>query len=127
MSDPSWAIQQAIYAAVSAAVSVPVYDDPPADAALPYLTIGDDTVVPSRTKTEDGHEITVTVHAWSLGRGRKGVKELLSEVYDVLNDKDLSVPGFSVVDVSFEYADSFRDADGLTWHGVARYRVITEE
>lgn len=125
MPDASLPVQAAIFSALSAAVSpVKVYDAVPQNAAFPYLTIGDDTAADAGTKTNQGQEITLTIHAWSQYQGRKEVKELLGKVYDALHEKPLTVPGFSVSMVRFEYSDSFTDADGKTRHGVARYRVI---
>lgn len=127
MADPSWALQQAVYAAVTAAVApIAVHDHPPQESAFPYFTIGEAAGYYDGTKTEDGQEVTVNVHAWSRYRGRKEVKELLGKVYDALHEKPLTVPGFNVSLVRFEFGDSALDEDGLTYHGVHRYRIFIQ-
>lgn len=124
-SDASWPLQQAIYSALDAALSVPVYDDVPQDATFPYVTIGEDTVADRGTKAEAGQEFTVTVHAWSRQRGRKEAKEILGQIYAALHEQALTVTGFGVSLVRFEFADSFLDQDGVTRHAVSRYRIFT--
>lgn len=123
-----WALQQAIYARLSAVVSVAVYDHTPQDVAFPYVVIGeDDTVIPFDTDDSVGAESTINIHVWSRYRGWKEVKEIQREVYQALHRYELSVTGAHVVTVEFDDARTFLDQDGLTRHGVTRFRIITEE
>lgn len=127
MSDPSWPVQMAIHDKVAQAMgTIPVLDAVPENQGFPYLVIGDDTLTAAATKSEDAHQMTVTIHAWSRSPGRKECKTLLAGVYDALHGRDLEIEGYDVTAVRFEYGDSFLDADGRTWHGVARYRIIVE-
>ena len=127
MSDGSWELQQAVYAALDAALSVPVYDFAPSNAAFPYVTIGEATIVDVGTKSHTGTEHTITVHAWSRYRGRKETKQILGQIYDALHEQTLNVSGFGFVMCRLDFSESFMDEDGLTFHGVARYRVVLNE
>ena len=138
-SDASWPLQQAVYTALTGAAAIQalvgnparVYDEvPPEDqaATFPYITIGDDTVVEMGTKTEDISEHTLTLHAWDrTHRGRKVVKQVLDAIKATLHHASLSVTGHTLVLIHFEFGETLQDADGLTWHGIHRYRCIVQD
>lgn len=133
-SDASFPLQQAIYtaltgaAAVTALVGSRVYDEPPESPTFPYITIGDDAVENIGTKTEDISAHELTLHAWDrTHRGRKVVKQVLDAIKATLHHASLSVSGHTLVLIRFEAADTLQDPDGLTWHGVARYRCIIQD
>lgn len=126
-----WALQQAIYSAltgasaVTALVSTRIYDHIPQDSVLPYLVIGDATTLPADTKTTDGAEHTVTIHAWDdVHRGSKTIKQIMDAVVGALDHVTLTVTGFTFVQSNLEFSNTFTDADGLTRHGVQRFRVL---
>ena len=125
-------IQTAIFDRLSAELDVPVYDAVPQaadsgdDSAFPYVTIGDDIVSEWDTDTSTGFDTEVTVHAWTRYRGRREVKLIQEAIYDALHLHSLSIPGWHTVLCLFLTADSFMDADGITRHGVIRFRLVTE-
>ena len=128
MADASWEVQKAIYAALKAALNpVAVYDHVPRRASFPYVTIGEDTAVDAGDKTAEGQDITLTIHAWSRKRGRKEVKQLLGQVRGALHGQPLTVAGYTVRLVRFEFGTTFKDADGVTYHGVQRYRIVVDD
>lgn len=94
---------------------------------FPYITIGDDTNLAWDTDTEFGLESTITIHSWSRHRGRLQVKQIQDAVYESLHDKDLVVNDSHTVLCLYEFSESFLDSDGLTRHGVQRFRVIVED
>jgi len=134
-ADSSWPLQQAIYAALVAAPAIKalagdparVFDDVPETAAFPLISIGDATGADWSSKTTDGLEATITLHVWSRQRGRREVKVILDAVHGVLHNAALSVAGHALALLQFEFAEDFLDEDGLTRHGVARYRALTEK
>ena len=133
MSDSTYAVQAAVRAALvanatfTALVGTRVYDHVPELATFPYVTIGESTAIPFDVKDKTGMEQTLTLHCWSRYRGRKECKDVLSAIYGVLNRATLTVTGHTFVDCLWEFAETYEDPDGLTRHGVARYRVITQE
>ena len=128
--EASWALQKAVFEALTAnadlmsAVSG-VYDHVPADTAFPYVTIGETTVTDWSSKTFDGRVHNLTLHVWSRERGRKEIKEILALTYDTLNGAALSVDGQQLVDLRFDFVQTLLDADGLTFHGIQRFRAVT--
>jgi len=80
MTSASWALQQAIFAkltaseAVSSAVGTRVFDMPPRDTAFPYITIGDGGETNWDTATEPGSQHSLAVHVWSRAGGHQEAK-----------------------------------------------------
>lgn len=126
-----WALQQAVYTRLTGygdltALIDAVYDHVPQNPTFPYVQIGDETAVPFDTHDSIGSEATITIHSWSRYRGKKETKQIQREIYNALHRHALSVSGVTTVDCQWEFADSFIDDDGLTRHGVQRFRVILD-
>jgi len=130
MTDHSQPLQEAIYTALRADAGIKalvgdparIYDNVPQQTTYPYITIGDDTAAEAGAADFDGQEITLTMHAWSQDRGRKEVKDILAAIYAALHDAVMAVTGATHVNLRWEFSDTFRDADGQTYHGVTRFR-----
>jgi hypothetical protein len=103
-----------------------VYDDVPRGAEYPYLTFGQSTLRDWSTGLEEGHEHLLTLHVWSRANGQREAHEIMSAVEAVLHDTALTVTGHHLVNLRHEFSDAMRDADGETYHGILRYRAVTE-
>lgn len=143
MSDHQWEAQKAVYTALRTVAGLialigdgnsperaRVYDNVPqgvwsdASQSFPgYVTVGDATAAEAGTKTTDAQELTITIHTWSRYNGKKELKQIMAAVYAALHDASLSVTGGSVVNLRWEFAESFLDPDGQTRHGVQRFRM----
>jgi hypothetical protein len=122
------AIQQASFDRLSSYPGMPtVYDDVPTGAAFPYVVIGEDTHIPFDTDDSLGSESTVTFHVWSRYRGKKEAKEILGLIYEALTRQALSVVGHDLITIEFDYSDVLLDPDGITRHGVSRFRWLVEQ
>lgn len=134
MADASWPIQKAIFDKLEAVFSdspppvagVTVHDHVPPGTQCPYIAIGEDTAIDRGDKTNPGQETTITLHIWSEYRGRREVKQIMAAIYDALHERDLTVSGQNVVLLRFDFSETFLDPDGLTMHGVVRYRIVTQ-
>jgi hypothetical protein len=126
----SFNLQKAIYAALNGYVtglsgaSVSVYDDVPEGTSYPYVVIGEETAINAGTKNLDGVEHTLTLHVWSGYRGRREIKEIMQSIYSLLHDTAITVTGASLVMIRQEFATTLEEADGITRHGVMRFRVV---
>jgi hypothetical protein len=130
MSDAGWELQKAAFAALDGdaglgALITGVYDHVPPDTGFPYVTVGEATVADESTMAKDGQAHAITVHSWSRGRGRKELKQVMGEVYRILHKSSLTVTGQDFAGMMFEFADTLIDPDGLTYHGVQRFRAVT--
>ena len=129
----AWELQQAIRSRltdsseVASAGVTAVYDHVPQCADFPYVVIGEDSGTPADTDDTLDADHIVTVHTWSRYRGRKQTKKIQQAVYDVLHRQPLSIGNAQFVDCTLESQETFLDADGLTRHGVQRFRILLDD
>ena len=128
MTDFAVTLQTTVYNALLADATLVsavtgIYDFVPEGTAFPYVKVGDQTMVDDGTKNKKGNDFTLMVHAFSRYRGSKEIKEIMSLVYDVLHESSLSVSG-AFNNMRFEFSDIIKENDGLTTHGMQRFRVF---
>lgn len=127
-----WEIQKSIYDELlgyyplTSMVEDRIYDHVPQNTVYPYVSIGDDTSVAWDTDLDNGSETTLTIHVWSRMRGRREVKEVMQQIYAALHKTDLSIVGAHTVFCHFDFSESLLDSDGITRHGVIRFRIIVD-
>ena len=130
MSIGGFALQSTIYSTLSGdsnlttTLGASVFDDVPESTSFPYVQIGEDNVIEFDTKDVNGSETTLTLHIWSEYKGSKETKQIMDRVHDLLHDSSLSVSGFNLINLRFEFGDIMRDPDGKTRHGVMRFRAV---
>lgn len=126
-----WRIQEAIfarlsgYAPLAGRVGGRIYDAVPQDTEFPYVAIGEDDSTAYDDDVNLGADTDLTLHVWSRYEGRKEAKEILQLIYDALNRYPLVVAGAHTVLLDAEYQNTLLDPDGLTRHGVVRFRLLT--
>ena len=134
MSSASWALQTAIFAALSVDANVKsvlgnpprIYDEVPRDAAMPYLVIGDCKESDWSTSTDTGTEHALVLHVWSRARGRKESKLVTATVRDALDDAELTLTGHTLVGIKHQSSEFLRQTDGQTYHAIMKFRAVTE-
>ena len=129
MSIGQFQLQSAIYSALNVTaintdLSCGVYDEVIEGNTYPFITLGEETAIDYSTKDITGGEFTVNIHIWSQYKGSKETKQIMDKIHDLLHDVDITVTGFNLINVRFEYSDIMRDPDGVTRHGVMRFRAI---
>jgi hypothetical protein len=84
MASASWALQQAIFAALTTDAPLNallggtrIYDDVPVRADFPYVTFAGSSERDWSTGGEDGREHILTLHVWSRAGGRKEAHEIM--------------------------------------------------
>lgn len=79
-------LQGAIFSALSTALpDVPIYDEVPETADMPYIVIGKDSIDDNGTKLDDIYEISVEISIYSNYKGMKEVKEKSTKVIEALD------------------------------------------
>ncbi len=134
MSGSLFAVQETLYAALAADTAMRalignptrLYDVVPPGAIYPYVTLGEMTAREFDTKDQTGFEQNVTFHIWSRYRGRKELKEIMQAIHTLLHTASLSVTGANFVNCRMISAATNLEADGLTLHGVMRYRIVVQ-
>jgi hypothetical protein len=129
----SWAIQRGIYQALASSSDLTsilggarIYDDPPQSASYPFVSLGQSLVRDWSTGSEDGAEHMLTLHVWSRAGGKKQVHEIVEAIEDVLHDQPLTLLDHHLVNLRHDFTEARQDPDGDTYHGIVRYRAVTE-
>ena len=130
MSIAQFPLQEAVYSALSndntltSTLGAGVFDDVLEGTTYPFVELGNETAIDYSTKDVDGAEFTMTLHVWSQYAGAKETKQIMDRIYDLLHNSSLTVTGFNLINLRFEFSDIMRDPDGKTRHGVMRFRAI---
>jgi hypothetical protein len=134
MSSSGLALRRAIFAklsndtAIIEALGAPrIYDDVPPRAEFPFLAFGQSTERDWSTGTDTSHEHLVTLHVWSRARGRAETERAIAAAREALHDQALTLDGHRLVNLRHEFSEARRDSDGETFHGIVRFRAVTEE
>ena len=106
-------------------LSTGVYENPAPVIAFPYITLGELTAMDWSTKTTRGLQIVVPIHAYSQV-SKKEVIEILDRVFDLLQSGGFDLEGHELIAMRFEYNEIGLEPDGITYHGVIRFRAYTE-
>lgn len=134
MSAASFALQQAMFAALSSDTGVQsvlgdpprLYDSVPRDAAFPYAVIGDDAETAWNTATDDGSEHHAALDIWSRGGGHKENKTIADALRAVLDEAALTPAGHTLVGIRYEGAEFARQDDGETYRATLHFRAVLE-
>lgn len=135
------ALQTAVYAAISGSAAIQthvgnparVYDHVPQSTVFPYIVIGDDETARIDSKTRDGLDVLLELNVFdrsdenTLRRGRLKTRQILDAIYGVMHDTSLTVSGNAHVMSIYEGGGTVLEDDGLTYRGIAHYRIIIQE
>jgi hypothetical protein len=129
----SWSLQRGVYQALADSVDlttllggVRVYDDAPQAAPYPFITLGQSVVRDWTTGTDDGAEHDLTLHVWSRSGGKNHVHKIIEAIRAVLHDRPLTLADHYLVNLRHQLSEARFDPDGDTFHGIVRYRAVTE-
>jgi Protein of unknown function (DUF3168) len=129
----SWALQRSLYQALADAPElvallggVRIYDHAPQGASFPFITLGQSVIRDWSTGTEDGAEHSLTLHVWSRSGGKKQMQEIVEAIRRALHDQPLPLEDHFLINLRHEFSEARLDPDGDTFHGVVRYRAVTE-
>ena len=135
MTVHSWELQKTVFSALNSGnitdyestAITGVFDDVPQGTAYPYIVVGEETAIDVSSKDRDIFEHTLTVHVWSQYRGRRDIKVIMKQVHDILHDSSLTVSGGSMVNMRQEFQTTLLEGDGITRHGVIRFRAVVSD
>jgi hypothetical protein len=124
-------VQSAIYrvlttdSEIQLLVGSRVYDDVPDNTAYPFVSIGEVTETDKRRSfTLLGRELTLTIHVWSRAKGFAETNQLVDKIVAALENVQLvGMAGWDWELTNYEDFRTIRDPDGITRHGILRFRV----
>ncbi|AVT75952.1 phage ORFG08 [Rhodopseudomonas palustris] len=133
MTPASVALRAAIHralitdTALLAALGAPrIYDEPPREAAFPFVTLGEARISDVSADDAPTQEHQLTLHAWSRQGGHKEAHLITGALLQALDDAPLAPSGHRLVNLRFALADIRREPDGRTYHALVRFRAVTE-
>lgn len=133
MSTAAAALRAAIHDALNADAALvallggaKVYDEPPAAARFPYVTLGEARLRNVSGDAAPSEEHQLTLHAWSRQGGHREAHLVAGALLAALDDAALALHGHRLVNLRFAVADVRREADGRTYHALVRFRAVTE-
>lgn len=133
MTPASVALRAAIHHALTgdtallAALGGPrIYDEPPREAAFPFVTLGEARISDVSADDAPTQEHQLTLHAWSRQGGHKEAHLITGALLQALDDAPLAPSGHRLVNLRFALADIRREPDGRTYHALVRFRAVTE-
>lgn len=109
------------------ATEAAVYDHAPQDAAFPYEVVGESNGVEHDTDDSLGWDAELVIHTFSRFRGFEEVERIQRETDDALNRTEPVLVDARIVTLHRVSVDGVLDPDGLTRHGIHRFRAILEE
>jgi hypothetical protein len=124
MAISSIELQKSVFSALSKG-SYTVYEIVPPNTDMPYITIGDEILTHSKTKTDVSNVHNITIHTWFKGNS--------SATSKVMNDFAIStvldgfvVNGFDVDKATLEMLTTLKESatDGTIFHGVIQFEII---
>lgn len=124
MTDYQFPLQQALFSALSAALSCSVYDDVEAGADLPYCQIDAQAAAPFDALVETGAETFFYLSFWSSYEGQMEVLSLMAEAYTALHRQKLTLSVGTFVDMRVTAQATVRDTDEKTYTGKMTVKVM---
>ena len=125
----SFALQERIYSTLNGDSTLGglvngIFDSVPEGQTLPVVIIGAQSTSDNGSKNLDGRDYIFNVDVYSDYRGMKEIKNILKEIFRLLLESSLSVAGASFVDCRCEFTTDILEDDGITRHGVMRFRAF---
>ena len=128
MKSPFLVLHDAEVARIEAETTYTIYDDHPEQADFPYVTMGEMTARDWSDKFEPGQEVYSTIHIWSRYKGRKEATEMGDAILQALSKSSLDLaPNFRAVLQELDMNELIIDIDGITRHGIMRFKYLIEE
>lgn len=132
MSDPSLELQSAIITklkadpGVQAVVGQRVYDEVPPEPTFPYISLGDNQVLPDKADCIDGTEIYWQIDGWARDPTFPKTKQISKAVVACLDDQDLVVSNYAAIVVEIQTINYLHDPDGITRHVAISFRFLIQ-
>jgi hypothetical protein len=127
-------LQKAIFdalvadAGVGALVGDRIYDGMPSDGQYPCISFGPSDNVPEDLECVAASTEAVQLDVWSRDQGRLGpCKDIVGAVKTALHLADITLTQHALIRIRTDSIRVFRDADGITAHGVVTVEADLEE
>lgn len=135
---PLSAIQQAMYFILSNDLRLreqtnnAIFDFVPNNYRYPYVQLGEFTSTDFSTFTNYGEEVIATLHVFCRNeqiqggpQGSRQAQEIMYTVNRLLANKVFPIGDeYSSAGCFFDSSHVLMESDGITWHGILKYRIL---
>lgn len=96
---------------------------------FPYITIGNAPLEQRSNHTWRGWRSDLQIDVWyqESGRGRKKVQEIQAQIDALLDNKDICIDGWNIVNLRTQMVDVIIDSDNVTLHGIQIFNLLLGE
>lgn len=113
---------------VTSIVGARVFDHAPADAAMPFITLGPSDATPVDSDCILAREETLQVDIWHRDQGKLGpCRQTVDAVKAALHGWEGSLATNALVELRVRLVRVLQDPDGITAHGVVLVTATIEE
>lgn len=130
-----WLLQKSVYGILTSDAQlmskiVGVFDFVPDNSNFPYVSIGEFTANPNQTMDRYGQEVTMTIHIWSQSidphayAGMKQIEDIMEDIQRLLASSTFDIELWGNVGCWGDFSQTMLQGDGITRHGILRYRLI---
>jgi len=92
----------------------------------PYVVLYDTGLDGNDNDAHLGFDGVLNIHSWSDQRDMSVIGNIQKSIYDILHNQELTMTGYNLVDLHQEFTTILRDPDGITLHGVQRFKIILQ-
>lgn len=114
-------------AAVGAIMGDRIYSRAPDAVVFPYSSFGPVIGEPWEGATLSGWEQSAQIDTWSRQPGGVEALSAMAAIGAALHRAPLAVAGHEFVLINLELQTLMNDPDGVTTHGVQRFRILTHK
>lgn len=132
MTDPTLAVQKAVYDTLKAALDTVspsvarVYDHVPQNGVFPYVVLEEQEVLDYDYLNERKDERFFYISIWSRYRGQKEIWQIIQSIDSVLHNVRLTLDTGRMVICRISRKRTNKDADGVTYTAQITLRIYTE-
>ena len=95
-------------------------------STYPYVVLFEAGLDGDNNDCSLGFDGVLNIHSWTDQRDMAVIGDIQKAIYDVLNRAELVMTGYELIELHQEFSTILRDPDGITLHGVQRYRIILQ-
>jgi hypothetical protein len=102
------------------------YHVPQGFDAYPYVVLYDIDLDNDDNSAGFRFNGVINIHSWSDNRDISEIGSVMKAVYDTLHHDEFTMVGYTLVEIHQENEIVLRDPDGITLHGVQRFRIMLQ-
>ncbi|NUS22525.1 DUF3168 domain-containing protein [Mesorhizobium sp. M2D.F.Ca.ET.185.01.1.1] len=96
-------------------------------AAFPNVTYGRTSAFDLETGADNDNDQLVTLHIWSKAQGEAETRLIMDSIKARLDGAAFSIGSRGQTSLSLEFAEARYDEDLTVYHGLLRFRALTQE